>query len=105
MSLVTHLPWSEPDAPTEDLLAARMAGENLQPRRWSKASGDRDPVQSCEYGRVIYCIEGSMWVTITDEHDRTIELEAGDRIDIPAGIRHGVMAGIDGVTCLEGRSQ
>jgi quercetin dioxygenase-like cupin family protein len=51
---------------------------------------------------VVYCVEGGIWFTLPDEGDRTIELEPGDRLDLPAGVRHGAIVGMDGVTCLEG---
>ena len=31
----------------------------------------------------------------------TIDLEVGDRLDLPAGTRHDAVVGRDGVTCLE----
>lgn len=102
MSEVIHTPWPHNDTPTEAELRHTMQAEGLHPTRWSNASGDRYLVHSHDYHKVVYCIEGSIWFTITDENDRVVELEPGDRLDLPAGVRHGAMAGMDGVTCLEG---
>jgi quercetin dioxygenase-like cupin family protein len=102
MSEVTYTPWNQNEEPDESELRARLENEGLIPSSWSCESGERFPVQKTTTARTVYCVEGGIWFILTDEKDRTIELEPGDRIDIPAGIRHGVMAGMDGVTCLEG---
>ena len=102
MSEVNVTPWPETSEPEEATLRMLLEKENLNSSLWSRESGDRFPVQRYNIARVIYCIEGGIWFTLTDEGDRTIELEPGDRIDILAGIRHGAIVGMDGVTCLEG---
>jgi len=79
-----------------------MQAENLSPYMWANDSGYRYPVHSHDYHKVIYCLEGGIWFTLPDEGDRAIELEPGDRLDLPAGVRHGAIVGMDGVTCLEG---
>ncbi len=102
MSEVVHTPWTSASPPSEVELRTQMAKEGLEAQKWSNASGDRYVVHSHEYHKVVYCVEGSIWFMITDERDRSIELQPGDRLDIPAGVRHSAMAGIDGATCLEG---
>jgi quercetin dioxygenase-like cupin family protein len=96
-----HTPWAKEQPPSEAELRHRLISEGLDPRTWSAASGDREPVHSHEFPMTVYCVEGSAWVTIVDDHNRTIELEPGDRLDIPPGVRHAAMAGLDGATCLE----
>jgi len=100
MSDVIFVRW-EGEPPDESQIRASLAQEGLEPERWSNASGDRHLVHSYDYHKIVCCVEGSIWFTITDERDRTIELEPGDRLEIPPGVRHGAMAGMDGVTCLE----
>ena len=102
MSEVILTPWTGDQPPSEAELRHRMISDGMDPKRWSNASGDRYSVHSHEYHKVVYCLEGSIWFVITDERDRSIELEPGDRIDIPPGIRHSAIAGLDGVSCLEG---
>lgn len=101
MTGVTHTPWAQDHAPSEAELRHRLISEGLDPRSWSAASGDREPVHSHEFHKIVYCVEGSVWYSITDDRDRTIELEPGDRLDIDPGVRHAMMAGMDGATCLE----
>jgi quercetin dioxygenase-like cupin family protein len=80
-----------------------MTGEGLSPERWTANDGHRFDVHEHDYHKVIYCVDGSIWFTFPDDPDTVIELEPGDRLDLPAGIRHGAMAGMDGVVCLEAR--
>ena len=93
--------WTSDDQPDERTLRALLQREADQIEVWSNASGDRYMVHSHDYHKVVYCVEGSIWFMITDERDREVELNPGDRIDIPSGVRHSAIAGLDGVTCLE----
>jgi quercetin dioxygenase-like cupin family protein len=102
MPEVIVTPWQQDGEPNESILRAMLEKEGLIPSTWSRESGERFPVQTSSTTRIVYCIEGGIWFMITDDKDRVIELEPGDRIEIPAGVRHGAMAGMDGVTCLEG---
>lgn len=97
----SHTPWEEVDYPTEEELREMMAGEGLTPERWDVTNGYRFQVHEHDYEKIIYCVEGSMWFTFPDDPDNVIELEPGDRLDLPASVRHGALAGMDGVVCLE----
>jgi len=101
MSEVVYTSWSGDHEPTEAELREHMEAEGLSPERWSSDSGERYYVHTHPTTKVLYCVEGGIWFTLPDEGDRTIELEPGDRLDLPAGIRHGAIVGMDGVTCLE----
>ena len=101
MSSVIYTPWSHDYEPGEDELRRLMEAEGLTPESWSNGSGDRYMVHSHTTHKVLYCVEGGIWFTLPDEKDRTIEMEPGDRLDLPAGVRHGAIAGMDGVKCLE----
>jgi quercetin dioxygenase-like cupin family protein len=80
-----------------------MTGEGLSPQRWTADDGYRFDVHQHDYHKVIYCVDGSIWFTFPDDPDTVIELEPGDRLDLPAGIRHGALTGMEGVVCLEAR--
>ncbi len=105
MSEVIHIPWPHSRTPTEAELRRLMESEGLEPVRWTALSGDQHQVQSHDYHKVVYCVEGGIWFTLPDERNRVIELEPGDRLDLPAGVRYGATVGMDGVTCLEGRKE
>jgi hypothetical protein len=49
---------------------------------------------------VIAVVEGSIRFGLPDE-DRGMDLEEGDRLELPAGTRHDALVGPRGVTCLE----
>jgi quercetin dioxygenase-like cupin family protein len=101
MSTVEKTPWPHDHYPTERELRELMEAEELSPFSWANESGYRYPVHSHDYHRVIYCVEGSIWFSLPDERDRTIELEPGDRLDLPADVRHWAITGMEGVLCLE----
>jgi quercetin dioxygenase-like cupin family protein len=99
----THISWESVDPPTEDEVREIMTGEGLSPERWMVGDGYRFPVHEHDYHKVVYCVDGSIWFTFPDDPDNVIELEPGDRLDLPAGVRHGALAGMEGVVCLEAR--
>jgi hypothetical protein len=49
---------------------------------------------------VLVCAEGSIRFGLPDR-GITVDLAAGDRLDLPADTRHDAHVGRDGVTCLE----
>jgi mannose-6-phosphate isomerase-like protein (cupin superfamily) len=90
--------WPGPGAPTEAALRARYAAEGLSPYAWGNGPGDRYGVHSHATHKVLYCLQGSITFTLDD---RALTLAPGDRLDLPAGTRHGALVGPQGVTCLE----
>ena len=101
--MLTHTPWEEIDWPDEDQLRQLMVKEGLAPQLWTADNGFRFDVHTHDYHKVVCCLEGSIWFTFPDDPDNVIELEPGDRLDLPAGIRHAALTGMDGVACLEAR--
>ena len=92
--------WSEAVAPTEASLRQLMQVEGLQPHEWGNRPGDRYAAHSHGYDKVIHVVSGSIWFGLPAEC-RTIELKAGDRLDLPRGIVHNATVGGEGVKCLE----
>lgn len=101
--MTTHTPWTEVDAPTEEEVRQKMEADGLSVEAWSANDGYRFDVHTHDYHKVLYCVDGSIWFTFPDEPDLMIEMEPGDRLDLPAGVRHGAQAGMEGVACLEAR--
>jgi quercetin dioxygenase-like cupin family protein len=60
----------------------------------------RYAVRSHGYDKVLYVIEGMVEITLPDVNQRMV-LRAGDRIDVPAGVRHGTIVGTSGAKCVE----
>jgi quercetin dioxygenase-like cupin family protein len=57
-------------------------------------------VRSHGYHKVVYVVEGSVDITLPDTNQQ-VRLKAGDRVDIPAGVRHGTIVGRSGAKCVE----
>jgi quercetin dioxygenase-like cupin family protein len=81
-------------------LASRLRGEGLAPGSWSNGPGDRYDPHRHDYDQVLVCAEGSIRFGLPDR-GIAVDLEVGDRLDLPAGTRHDAYVGPDGVTCLE----
>lgn len=98
---VTVQSWSTAEPPTEEDLRNRMQYEGLRPYRWSNGPGDVYAAHVHSYHKVIYVVDGSISFGLP-EHGEQIELEKGDRLDLPPGVRHSAVVGGRGVVCLEG---
>ncbi len=86
---------------SEDLMA-RLRQEARDAYAWSNGAGYRYGSHSHAYTKILYCAAGSIDF-IVDPEDRVIHLEAGDRMELPAGTVHAATVGERGVTCIEGK--
>ena len=101
---VTVTPWPGPGEPTIDAIAGRMRSEGLDSYAWSNGPGDRYSVHEHAYNKVLYCVRGSIRFTLPDEgQDAGVDLRPGDRMELPAGTRHGALVGQMGCQCIEGQ--
>jgi quercetin dioxygenase-like cupin family protein len=83
-----------------DDLVARLRTEGLTPTSWANGPGDRYGAHEHGYDKVIAVERGSITFGLPETAD-TIELTAGDRLELPAGTRHDALVGRGGVACLE----
>ena len=81
-----------------DALAAFAAEGCSAPRSWGNGPGDVYGAHEHAQHKVLFCLAGSI-VFRTDDGD--VALEAGDRLDLPAGTRHAATVGPDGCECVE----
>lgn len=81
-------------------LTARLRDLGLQPSAWANGPGDRYAVHRHDYDKVIVVERGSIRFGLAATGD-AVELEVGDRLDLPAGTDHDALVGSDGVACLE----
>lgn len=72
----------------------------MRPFKWENTPNRTFTVRSHGYDKTLWVIEGTLELTLPDENLRYV-LRAGDRADVPAGVRHGVNVGRAGVVCLE----
>lgn len=94
-------PWEGGAPATAAVVEAAFAEEGLTPSRWSNGPGDRYGEHSHGYHKVLYCVDGSITFYVAGE---PVELNPGDRLDIPPGTRHSAVVGDEGVVCMEGRA-
>jgi quercetin dioxygenase-like cupin family protein len=69
---------------------------------WSNGAGDRYAAHDHQYEKVLYCVEGSIDFLL-EKPARTVRLQAGDHMVLPARTVHSATVGPDGCTCIEGR--
>lgn len=81
-------------------LRARLEEEGLDPGAWSNGPGDRYAAHTHAYDKVIIVAMGSIQFGIPDL-GFALDLDDGDRLELPSGTRHGATVGALGVTCLE----
>ncbi len=80
-------------------VAARLRDEGLAPSAWGNGPGDRYAGHQHEYDKVIAVERGSILFGLAD--GTRLALEAGDRLELPAGTLHDAVVGATGVTCHE----
>lgn len=97
----TVQPWTSPEEPQEEVLRQKLAEEGMQLYRWSNGPGDTYELHTHDFHKVIYVLDGSVTFHLPDTGEK-LDLSIGDRMDLPAGIRHETFVGDDGVVCLEG---
>lgn len=79
-------------------IEARFGEEGLSPTGWGNGPDEGYGWHSHGHHKVLYCVTGSIVF-----HTRTgnVELQAGDRLDIPPGTEHAATVGPSGCQCLE----
>lgn len=75
-----------------------FAEEGLTPTTWSNGPEYLYDQHQHPYHKVLFCVAGSI---VFHTPDGDVHLEAGDRLDLPAGTPHSATVGPQGVTCME----
>lgn len=92
--------WQGSQHPTLSNITRLMQQDGLRPYKWDTKPNQRFAVRSHGYTKVLYLVEGSMEIVLPDSNQR-MKLRAGDRMEVPARVRHGGVTGSKGATCLE----
>lgn len=92
--------WQGSQHPSMSKIIRSMKADGLRPYMWTNMANHRYAVRSHNYDKVLYVIDGIVEVTLPDSNQR-VKLRNGDRIDIPAGVRHGTIVGRSGAKCVE----
>lgn len=92
--------WQGGQHPTMSSITRIMQQEGLRPYMWTNTPNHRHAVRSHGYDKVMYVIDGTIEVILPDSN-QSVRLRSGDRIDVPAGVRHGIHVGSSGAKCVE----
>ena len=84
----------------EQQLRARLAGEGLSAQAWGNGPHDTYGQHRHAYDKVLVAAAGSITFHLP-ESGQDVQLDEGDRLELPAGTLHGASVGPAGVTCLE----
>ena len=96
--------WDEPGTPEPANLRKRMQDEGLHPYQWSNGPGDVYAAHNHGYHKVIYVVRGSITFGLPKTGERLV-LNAGDRLELPAGVLHDAKVGPNGVAYLEAQGK
>lgn len=91
--------WEGRGQPDETALRADLAAQGYQVITWQSDAAEGFPPHMHIYPELMWVLAGSLTVILPAD-DRLLELLPGDRVELPAGLVHGTMAGADGVTYL-----
>ncbi len=92
--------WSKAYESAEEELVLLLAAKNITAERWTAAAGEHIKPQVDEHGKQLWCAEGSTTLLV---NGRTISLQAGDALNLPAHTIYETTAGINGCACYESR--
>lgn len=93
--------WHGGQHPTLDNITRRMQDEGLRTYMWTNTPNFRYPVRSHGYDKTLYCLQGSLEISFP-QTKRRVTLRAGDRVDVPRGVRYSTIIGPTGAQCIEG---
>jgi len=88
-------------APDTIAIEKRIRAEARDVYGWSNGPGDRYAQHTHTYNKLLYCTSGSIDFILGD--GRTLTLQPGDRMLLPAGTRHAALVGPEGCSCVEGK--
>jgi len=91
--------WEGPGRPAEESIRERLTAEGYGVVMWRIEPATGYPPHAHIYPETMWVIEGNLTVVLPADA-RLIELLPGDRIEMPQGQLHGIMAGADGAAYL-----
>lgn len=94
------VPWSGQEPPMEEELQDLLDKQDLKVYRWSNNPDYVYDGHTHGYHKILYVVEGSIKFDCATYH-KVFNLTPGDRLELPAGVRHSAVVGPEGVTCLE----
>ena len=92
--------WNRETPATEEALLELLQEQDLRVYNWSNEPNDVYHGHTHGYHKVLYVVKGSIRFELPTRNEN-FTLRPGDRLDLPAGIRHAATVGPVGVTCFE----
>ena len=86
--------------PSESTLRAQLAREGLVVERWSNGPHAVYATHDHPYRKVLVVSAGHITFTI-DDGKQVVDMNPGDRLELPARVPHSALVGPEGVVCLE----
>jgi len=93
-------PWIQEELPIEADIIGELEEQDLKVYHWSSLPDSVFAGHTHGYHKVLYVLEGNIKFEFPARRE-SLTLKAGDRLDLPSGIRHSATVGVDGVKCLE----
>ena len=88
-----------PGKPIEEGIRERLIAEGYGVVRWTSEPSTGFQPHAHIYPETMWVVSGTLTVILPTD-GRLLELLPGDRIEVPQGVLHGVMAGAEGATYL-----
>jgi len=90
--------WSRSYESAEEELVRLLEAKAIHAERWVGEEYESYEPHKHPKDKQLWCVEGSIEFTI---NGKSISLQAGDGLDIPAHTTHSAVAGFSGVVCYE----
>ena len=91
--------WEGRGRPDLERLREQLAGEGYQAVKWSGEPYQVYLPHAHIYTELLWLVEGSLTVILAEAR-RMLELNPGDRVEVPAGTPHASQAGPEGAVYL-----
>ncbi len=91
--------WQERGRPDVEKLRAQLTGSGYEVIRWTSGPNQVYVPHAHIYAELLWLIDGSLTVVLPAD-GRLLELNPGDRVEVPAGILHASQAGPEGAVYL-----
>lgn len=91
--------WEGPGKPSEEAIRAQLVTAGYGVVKWTSEPVTGYPPHAHIYPETMWVVAGSLTL-ILPANDKLLELLPGDRVEVPQGVLHGVMAGEEGATYL-----
>jgi uncharacterized cupin superfamily protein len=93
--------WTWNKTLSEMAILHHMEREGLETQRWKNEPGTKYQAQAYNFEKVILIMRGSITYRLPETGEQ-VSLNPGDRLVLPAGLKHEAVVGPMGVVCLEG---